>query len=105
MLHFSGTAVRLLAAELRTEKGEFVLDGAPRVRQRPTVEVVDGLQQLGADVTCLAETARPPVVVVEAKGRLARGKVRLVYVFISKCGLIPIPWAQHHKNRQVFQYK
>ena len=72
----AGTAMRPLAAALCMGKGEFVLDGVPRMRERPIADLVDGLQQLGADVTCVAETGCPPVV-IHAKGRLGGGKVCL----------------------------
>eukprot|EP00980_Cylindrotheca_fusiformis_P026556 scaffold16396_cov140-Cylindrotheca_fusiformis.AAC.17 len=63
----AGTAMRPLAAALCMGKGKFVLDGVPRMRERPIADLVDGLQQLGADVTCVEETGCPPVT-INAKG-------------------------------------
>lgn len=57
----AGTAMRPLAAALCMGKGKFVLDGVPRMRERPIADLIDGLVQLGADVSCVAETGCPPV--------------------------------------------
>ena len=70
----AGTAMRPLAAALCMGKGKFVLDGVPRMRERPIADLVDGMQQLGADTTCVEETGCPPVT-INAKG-LKEGKVR-----------------------------
>ena len=59
----AGTAMRPLAAALCMGKGKFVLDGVPRMRERPIADLIDGLQQLGADVTCVEETGCPPVTI------------------------------------------
>ena len=69
----AGTAMRPLAAALCMGQGNFVLDGVPRMRERPIADLIDGLQQLGADVTCVEETGCPPVT-IKAKG-LKGGKV------------------------------
>lgn len=72
----AGTAMRPLAAALCMGQGNFVLDGVPRMRERPIADLIDGLQQLGADVTCVEETGCPPVT-IHAKG-LKGGKVRML---------------------------
>lgn len=56
----AGTAMRPLAAALCMGKGKFVLDGVPRMRERPIADLVDGLVQLGADVSC-GDNGCPPV--------------------------------------------
>ena len=70
----AGTAMRPLAAALCMGKGNFVLDGVPRMRERPIADLIDGLKQLGADVSCVEETGCPPVT-IKANG-LNGGKVR-----------------------------
>jgi 3-phosphoshikimate 1-carboxyvinyltransferase len=70
----AGTAMRPLAAALCMGQGKFVLDGVSRMRERPIADLIDGLKQLGADVTCVEETGCPPVT-INAKG-LSGGKVR-----------------------------
>lgn len=59
----AGTAMRPLAAAMCMGQGKFVLDGVPRMRERPIADLMDGLQQLGADATCVAETGCPPVTI------------------------------------------
>lgn len=76
----AGTAMRPLAAALCMGQGKFVLDGVPRMRERPIADLIDGLQQLGADVTCMKETGCPPVT-INAKG-LNGGKVGCFFVFV-----------------------
>jgi len=56
----AGTAMRPLAAALCAGTGTFVLDGVPRMRERPIIDLVDGLQQLGVDIQC-SDTGCPPV--------------------------------------------
>ena len=69
----AGTAMRPLAAALCMGQGKFVLDGVPRMRERPIADLIDGLKQLGADVSCVEETGCPPVT-INANG-LKGGKV------------------------------
>lgn len=59
----AGTAMRPLAAALCMGKGKFVLDGVPRMRERPIADLIDGLRQLGADAACVEETGCPPVTI------------------------------------------
>ena len=52
----AGTAMRpLTAAVAAAGEGEFVLDGVARMRERPIQDLVDGLNQLGAQCSELAE--------------------------------------------------
>ncbi|NOT04491.1 MAG: 3-phosphoshikimate 1-carboxyvinyltransferase [Anaerolineales bacterium] len=44
----AGTAARFLSAFLTLGNGEYVLDGEPRMRERPIGDLVDSLTQLGA---------------------------------------------------------
>ena len=55
----SGTAARFLSAFLTLGHGEFIIDGEPRMRERPIGDLVSALTQLGAKL----ETANscPPV--------------------------------------------
>ena len=45
----AGTAARFLSAFLTLGHGEYVLDGDPRMRERPIGDLVDALTQLGAN--------------------------------------------------------
>lgn len=59
----------------------YVLDGVPRMRERPIGDLVTGLKQLGADVDCFLGTDCPPVRVI-GKGGLPGGKVRFAsYIY------------------------
>ncbi|KAJ6679471.1 AROM/DEHYDROQUINATE SYNTHASE [Salix purpurea] len=73
----AGTAMRPLTAAVTAAGGNlsYILDGVPRMRERPIGDLVIGLQQLGADVSC-SPTNCPPVH-VNANGGLPGGKVKL----------------------------
>ncbi|XP_050249925.1 3-phosphoshikimate 1-carboxyvinyltransferase 2-like isoform X1 [Quercus robur] len=74
----AGTVMRPLTAAVTTAGGHssYILDGVPRMRERPIGDLVDGLKQLGADADCFLGTKCPPVRVV-GKGGLPGGKVKL----------------------------
>jgi len=62
----SGTTIRFLTAALATTHGNYVLDGVPRMRERPIGDLIDGLCELGANVvsTNRERSDCPPVRVV-----------------------------------------
>lgn len=74
----AGTAMRPLTAAVTAAGGHarYVLDGVPRMRERPIGDLVDGLKQLGADVGCVLNTNCPPVY-INAAGGLPGGQVKL----------------------------
>ncbi|CAD6337848.1 unnamed protein product [Miscanthus lutarioriparius] len=74
----AGTAMRPLTAAVTAAGGNatYVLDGVPRMRERPIGDLVVGLKQLGADVDCFLGTDCPPVR-VNGIGGLPGGKVKL----------------------------
>jgi len=59
----SGTTIRFLAALVALGRGTFRLDGTPRMRERPIGDLVEALQQLGADVESEGPGGCPPVVI------------------------------------------
>ncbi|GMH26419.1 hypothetical protein Nepgr_028262 [Nepenthes gracilis] len=71
----AGTAMRPLTAAVAAVAGSssYILDGVPRMRERPIGDLITGLKQLGADAECLHGTNCPPVR-VNAKGGLPGGK-------------------------------
>lgn len=81
----AGTAMRpLTAAVAAAGRGNFVLDGVARMRERPIQDLVDGLVQLGVDAKCTLGTGCPPVE-VNAQG-LPSGRVsRLNGAVICNC--------------------
>ncbi|MDP7439298.1 MAG: 3-phosphoshikimate 1-carboxyvinyltransferase, partial [SAR324 cluster bacterium] len=75
MLGNAGTAIRPLTAAMTLGHGRFVLDGVARMRERPIIDLIESLTQLGANLRCLNGTDCPPVEVI-ADG-LPGGKTRL----------------------------
>ncbi|MFN8412107.1 MAG: 3-phosphoshikimate 1-carboxyvinyltransferase [Anaerolineales bacterium] len=69
----AGTAARFLSAFLTLGNGEYVLDGEPRMRERPIKDLVDALNQLGVE---LEATNNCPPVEIFAKG-LPGGKTTI----------------------------
>lgn len=57
----AGTAARFLTAALVLGRGEYVLNGNRRMRQRPIKDLIFALNGLGAKVTDIAGTGCPPV--------------------------------------------
>jgi 3-phosphoshikimate 1-carboxyvinyltransferase len=70
----AGTAARFLTAALTLGRGEYVLDGNARMRQRPIGDLLDALRQLGAAVS--SPTGCPPVRVSAAGLPGGRAEVR-----------------------------
>ena len=59
----SGTTVRFLTAMVTLGHGTFRLDGTDRMRQRPIGDLLEALNQLGADAAGETDSGCPPVVV------------------------------------------
>ena len=60
----AGTAIRPLTAAMTLGHGRFVLDGVQRMRERPIIDLINGLSQLGANLRCINGTDCPPVEVI-----------------------------------------
>lgn len=60
-LENSGTSIRFLTALCSTGKGTFTLDGNTRMRERPIVDLIKALNQIGPSIHCQPETGCPPV--------------------------------------------
>ena len=69
----AGTAARFLSAFLTLGHGEYILDGEPRMRERPIGDLMDALNQLGVEME--AKNNCPPVEIF-AKG-LPGGKTKI----------------------------
>ncbi|MYF49036.1 MAG: 3-phosphoshikimate 1-carboxyvinyltransferase [Gammaproteobacteria bacterium] len=95
-LGLAGTAMRPLVAALTLGNGEFVLDGTPRMRERPIGPLVDALRALGADLDYAATAGYPPVRI--RAGGLAGGEAEidgsLSSQFLTSV-LLAAPLAQH----------
>lgn len=57
----AGTAMRFLTAMLALGRGEYVIDGDPRMRQRPIEDLLAALRALGAEAASLGGNGCPPV--------------------------------------------
>ncbi|MCI0569076.1 MAG: 3-phosphoshikimate 1-carboxyvinyltransferase [Acidobacteria bacterium] len=71
----AGTAARFLTALVCLGRGRFVVDGSPRMRQRPIQPLVDALRELGVQVRYLEVRGCPPVEIL-AEG-LKGGRVQV----------------------------
>ena len=76
----AGTAARFLSAFLTLGNGEYILDGEPRMRERPIGDLVEALAQLGCNIQPLqkAEGGKQicPPVKITASG-LKGGKTKI----------------------------
>ena len=71
----AGTLLRLLVASCAVTPGEWILDGSPRLRERPIGPLVAALRQLGAGIE---ELGRPGCAPVRIRGgRLTGGRVEI----------------------------
>jgi len=57
----SGTSFRLLLSVAALCRGDFLLTGTDRMQQRPIGPLVDALNHLGVDVSCVGQEGFPPV--------------------------------------------
>jgi len=59
----SGTTMRFLTVLVTTGRGQFRLDGVPRMRQRPIGDLLEALSQVGVEAHSEAGNGCPPVIV------------------------------------------
>jgi len=65
----SGTSIRFLTAALAATRGEYILDGVPRMRQRPIGDLLRGLGHWGADLESKnSDNTDCPPVLLRANG-------------------------------------
>ncbi len=62
----AGTAFRSLTAALAFSGGRYVLDGVPRMRERPIGDLVDALNAIGARVAYRGQPGFPPLLLEPA---------------------------------------
>jgi len=72
----AGTAFRPLTAALALNGGHYKLSGVPRMHERPIGDLVEALQDLGADIRYLGQPGFPPIEIFPAHIRGA-GRVRV----------------------------
>lgn len=71
----SGTSMRFLTAMVALGKGQYRLDGVPRMRERPIEDLLQALRQLGVQARSESNNGCPPVLIT-ANG-LKGGHVRI----------------------------
>jgi 3-phosphoshikimate 1-carboxyvinyltransferase len=91
----AGTAMRFLTAMLTLGEGEYEIDGIERMRQRPIQDLLDCLNQLGANVQSRFNNGCPPVIVKARglEGGLARMKGDLSSQYFTAV-LLNAPYAR-----------
>lgn len=92
----AGTAMRPLAAALCLGKGEYVLTGEPRMKERPIGHLVDALRSAGAKIDYLENENYPPLA-IHSTG-LKGGEVVIDGSISSQfltAFLMAAPFAQH----------
>ncbi len=72
----SGTTVRFLAAGLSLAEGTYRLDGIPRMRERPILDLLEALNSIGVSAESEMGSGCPPIRIV-SKGWPATGPNRL----------------------------
>jgi 3-phosphoshikimate 1-carboxyvinyltransferase len=92
----AGTAVRPLTAVLAMQGGEYVIDGAARMRERPIGDLVDALRHQGCELRYLGMPGCPPLAIGRSGGRAGgripiRGNVSSQFVSAL---LLALPVAQ-----------
>jgi 3-phosphoshikimate 1-carboxyvinyltransferase len=71
----SGSMLRFLLAALTTIPGSWLVDGTPRLRERPVGDLVDALRRLGARIECVSNEGFAPLRITG--GRLDGGSVEV----------------------------
>ncbi|MBI3716584.1 MAG: 3-phosphoshikimate 1-carboxyvinyltransferase [Betaproteobacteria bacterium] len=73
----AGTAFRPLTAALALQSGHYTLSGVPRMHERPIGDLVDGLNDLGAQIRYLQNPGFPPLEILPVQTKdISRVKVR-----------------------------
>lgn len=72
----AGTAIRPLTAALAAMDGEYVMRGVARMHERPIGDLVDALNEVGADIEYLGDKGYPPIRIRPGHIRAHNLKVR-----------------------------
>ncbi|CAN4272426.1 AroA 5-enolpyruvylshikimate-3-phosphate synthase [Methylophilaceae bacterium] len=67
----AGTAFRPLTAALAFSNGDYQLSGVARMHERPIGDLVDALQQAGANISYLEQPGFPPLKIAPAQADLS----------------------------------
>jgi 3-phosphoshikimate 1-carboxyvinyltransferase len=98
----AGTVARFLPPALALGEGPYVVDGVPRMRERPVGDLVDAMRLLGAGVGYGEEDGRFPLRVEGGgfRGGMARVRGKSSSQFVSGL-LIAAPYAEEQVRLEV----
>ncbi len=98
----SGTTMRFLTGLAALGRGEYTLDGSPRMRQRPIEDLLEGLRALGVDCRSDRENGCPPVTVQAdgLKGGLCELSGEISSQFLTAL-LLAAPYAEEAVTIQI----
>jgi 3-phosphoshikimate 1-carboxyvinyltransferase len=98
----AGTVARFLPPALALGEGPYVVDGTPRMRERPVGDLVDAMRLLGAGVGYVEEDGRFPLRVEGGglRGGTARVRAESSSQFVSGL-LIAAPYAEEPVRLEV----
>ena len=71
-IHHAGTAMRFLTAFFASNGKKKIITGSERMKNRPIAELVDGLNQLGAEIQYLEKEGFPPL---QTSGKALKGNI------------------------------
>jgi 3-phosphoshikimate 1-carboxyvinyltransferase len=73
----AGTVARFLGAVLAAGPGRVVLDGTPRMRERPMAALIDALRRQGARIECPGQEGYLPASIGPNPSGLVGGEIRM----------------------------
>ena len=76
----AGTSIRFLTAYLSQQKGNFILTGSDRMKERPIGHLVEALNSIGADINYLDKDGFPPLAI---NGKALEGGKVDIYTSVS----------------------
>ncbi|CAG0952020.1 3-phosphoshikimate 1-carboxyvinyltransferase [Anaerolineales bacterium] len=71
----AGTAARFLSAFLTLGNGEYILDGEPRMRERPIGDLVEALKQLGCNIQPVLPKDNRPLTIDHRPSSVVNGQI------------------------------
>ena len=81
----AGTNMRFLTAILSATKGDWILTGSERMKQRPIAALVDALREIGAQITYIEKDGFPPLKIKgdKLKGNKLKVKANISSQYVS----------------------
>jgi len=80
----AGTSMRFLTALCSLAPGEILLDGSPRMRERPIKHLIEALRNLGVEIYCTKNEGFPPLCIrggmIRSSSVIISGKVSSQFI-------------------------